>query len=126
MKEEDFLKERAHRFFQEAQDDIKKGFYDLAVFHLEQALQLKIKYLLAKKIGYFSKTHLISQLINEASRIFQNIMDFFSNFKEEIEDLELAYIGAKYLPISYSKEKAERLLNFVKKAFDFLEKYESN
>jgi HEPN domain-containing protein len=53
-------------------------------------------------------------------------MDFFSNFKEEIEDLELAYIGARYLPISYSKEKAERLLNFVKKAFDFLEKYESN
>jgi Uncharacterized conserved protein related to C-terminal domain of eukaryotic chaperone, SACSIN len=125
MKEEDFLKERAHRFFKEAEDDIKKGFYDLAVFHLEQALQLKIKYLLAKKIGYFSKTHLITQLINEASRVFQNILDFFLNFKEEIEELEVAYTGARYLAINYSKEKAERLLNFVKKAFDFLEKYES-
>jgi hypothetical protein len=26
MKEEDFLKERAHRFFKEAEDDIKKDF----------------------------------------------------------------------------------------------------
>ncbi|MCS7113789.1 MAG: HEPN domain-containing protein, partial [Candidatus Bathyarchaeota archaeon] len=28
-----------------------KGFYDLAVFHAEQALQLKIKYMLAGTIG---------------------------------------------------------------------------
>jgi len=41
------------------------------------------------------------------------IKDFFEEFKGEFEELELAYIGAKYLPIKYSKEKTDKLLNFV-------------
>jgi len=31
---------------------LKKGRFDLAAFHLGYVLQLKIKYILAKKIGY--------------------------------------------------------------------------
>jgi Uncharacterized conserved protein related to C-terminal domain of eukaryotic chaperone, SACSIN, COG2250 len=126
VREEEFLKIRALRFLKEAEDDIMKEYYDLAIFHLEQAFQLKIKYLLAKKIGYFTKTHMISQLINELERVYPKIIEFFLSFKEEIEELELAYIGARYLAINYSKEKAEKLLKFTKKAFEFLEKYESD
>jgi len=49
VREEEFLKIRALRFLKEAEDDIMKEYYDLAIFHLEQAFQLKIKYLLARK-----------------------------------------------------------------------------
>ena len=56
MKEEiEILGERAKAFLEEAKEDVDKGRFDLAVFHLEQALQLKMKYILAKKVGYFSR-----------------------------------------------------------------------
>lgn len=53
------LFDRAKKFLKEAEDDVAKEFYDLCMFHLEQALQLFLKYILTKRIGYFSKTHSI-------------------------------------------------------------------
>ncbi len=34
---------------------LREGIYDLAAFHIEQALQLYTKYILAKELGYFPK-----------------------------------------------------------------------
>jgi HEPN domain-containing protein len=121
---EEVLNKRAKLFLKEAENDIKNGFFDLAAFHLEQALQLKLKYILAKKIGYFSKTHFISNLIEEVKKIIPEISKIQKKYKEEIEELEIAYIGARYLPIEYSKEKVKKLLKVVKEIFKFLEKYE--
>ena len=52
---EEVLNKRAKLFLKEAENDIKNGFFDLAAFHLEQALQLKLKYILAKKNRIFFK-----------------------------------------------------------------------
>jgi HEPN domain-containing protein len=120
MKEEEFLKERAEKFLKEAEDDIKKGFFDLAAFHLEQALQLKLKYFLAKKIGYFSKTHLLSELIKEVGKINKEVKKIAEKNKRSIEELEIAYTASRYLPIRYSKEKVEELLIVVKKFFEVI------
>ena len=121
---EEILNRRAKLFLKEAENDIKNGFFDLAAFHLEQALQLKLKYILAKKIGYFSKTHFISTLFEEVKKIIPEIYKIYKKYKEEIEELEIAYIGARYLPIEYSKEKVKKLLKVVKEIFRFLEKYD--
>ena len=124
MKEAELLNERSKKFLKEAEDDIKKGFWDLAAFHLEQALQLKLKFLLAKRIGYFSKTHLLSELLKEIKKVFPSLSKFLLKEKEKVEELELAYTGARYLPIKYSKEDVKELLEFVKKAFREVEKHE--
>ena len=121
---EEVLNKRAKLFLKEAENDIKNGFFDLAAFHLEQALQLKLKYILAKKIGYFSKTHFISNLIEEVKKIIPEISKIQKKYNEEIEELEIAYIGARYLPIEYSKEKVKKLLKVVKEIFKFFEKYD--
>lgn len=50
---EDILNDRARIFLQGAMDDLARGFYDPAVFHAEQAVQLKVNYILAKRVGYY-------------------------------------------------------------------------
>ena len=69
------LLERAKKFLKEAEDDIKKGFYDLCMFHLEQALQLLLKYVLAKEIGYFP-TRSLTVLNEEVKKVAQRSPKF--------------------------------------------------
>ncbi|MEM4611181.1 MAG: HEPN domain-containing protein [Candidatus Nitrosocaldus sp.] len=113
MNDEEIFNERAKMFIQEALDDLNKGFYDLAIFHAEQALQLKIKYLLAKSIGYYTKIHDLTVLIDDLAKIDQDLVKIMRDNIELIDDLKIAYIASRYLPIRYSKAKAERLVRFV-------------
>ncbi len=115
------LFERARKFLREAEDDIGKGFYDLCVFHLEQALQLLLKYILAKEVGYFSKTHSLSVLREEVRRVYPEIAEVLDRNRRYVRELERAYIGARYLPFRYEKDEAEELLKFVKSVFEFYE-----
>lgn len=126
MREEDYLKKRSELFLKEAEDDIRKGFFDLAAFHLEQALQLRLKYLLAKKIGYFSKTHRLTALLEEAKHVLPSLETFIKENKEILEDLEIAYIGARYLPITYSKKRVEKYMQIVKKMLEVLSRHEGH
>jgi len=114
---EEKLFERAKKFLKEAEDDIKKGFFDLAAFHLEQSLQLLLKAILAKKVGYFSKTHSLEILKEEIKKVEPKIFRLLEKNKIILANLERAYIGARYLPFEYSKEEVEEMLKFVKKVF---------
>ena len=115
------LFERAKKFLIDAEDDFNKGFYDLCVFHLEQSIQLLLKYILAKEVGYFSKTHSLVILLEDIKKIKPEFAKFLENNRKYLLDLERAYIGARYLPFKYEKEEAEELLKFVKEVFN---KYE--
>jgi HEPN domain-containing protein len=75
-------------------------------------------------LGIFQKTNFISNLFEEVKKIIPKISKIHKKYKEEIEELEIAYIGARYLPIEYSKEKVKKLLKVVKEIFRFLEKYD--
>ncbi len=115
------LMERAKKFLKEAEDDISKEFYDLCMFHLEQALQLLLKYVLAKEIGYFSKTHSLVVLKEEVERVHPKLAEFLDKNRRFLRELERAYIGARYLPFKYEREEAEETLEFVKKVFGLYE-----
>ncbi len=73
------------------------------MFHLEQALQLLLKYILAKEVGYFSKTHSPSVLGEEVRRIYPEIAEVFDRNRR------------------YVRDEAEELLKFVKSVFEFYE-----
>ncbi|MEM5874445.1 MAG: HEPN domain-containing protein [Candidatus Aenigmatarchaeota archaeon] len=117
---EEKLFERAKRFLIDAEDDIKKGFFDLAAFHLEQSLQLLIKFLLARKVGYFSKTHSLEALKEEVKKVEPKIFELLENNKDVVINMERAYIGARYLSFEYSKEEIKKMLKLVKKAFKLI------
>lgn len=102
----------------EAEDDMKKEFFDLAAFHLEQSLQLLLKHKLAEKLGYFSKTHSLSVLMEEIREIEPELFKFLEENRRFVRELERAYIGARYLPFEYGREEVEELLGFAKRVFE--------
>jgi len=125
MKEIDIFKERAREFVFNAKTSAKRRKYDVAVFNLEQAIQLFLKYLLAKKLGDFPKTHSITFLLKELAKAYnkEKLVEIF--IKENLSMLsilESAYITTRYLPHHWSKDHWDQLWNFFNKLRSFLKK----
>ncbi|AGT36154.1 hypothetical protein N186_09090 [Thermofilum adornatum] len=55
--------ERAKHFYRISDNDASTGRYDIALFHLEQAVQLALKAYLLRTIGDFPRTHSIKDLV---------------------------------------------------------------
>ncbi|MCD6487905.1 MAG: HEPN domain-containing protein [Desulfurococcales archaeon] len=119
----DFLKRRAKAFLDDARIDFSRGVYDLVLFHVEQFLQLYLKYLLYRKIGDYPKTHSLIRLIREVIKVYGNslLQRFYNENLETLYLLEEAYISSRYLPRQYDKEIAERILEFAGRALEVME-----
>jgi HEPN domain-containing protein len=114
----EILKERADEFVKLAEYAYKRKKYDLAMFNLEQAIQLYLKYKIWQKLGDFEKTHSITNLLKDFGRVYKKSKTINKFIKENlklINDLEVAYIESRYLPAQFLKED-------VDKAFEFLNK----
>ena len=61
-REVEVLRRRTFEFLDAAMDDLGKGRVDLAAFHAEQALQLALRYLLARDLGTYPHTHDLREL----------------------------------------------------------------
>ena len=66
----EFLKDRGLRFYKEAREDFEKEYYDFCLFHIEQMLQLLLKYIVAIETDDFPRTHSLSRLFKEAAGLF--------------------------------------------------------
>jgi len=60
----EFLKERALQFLEMSKAAAERGFYEIALFHAELALQLYTKYLIYE-LGDFPKTHFLRDLLDK-------------------------------------------------------------
>jgi HEPN domain-containing protein len=118
---EEFVKKlirRSERFFINALKDFKEKEYDIAMFNLEQSLQLFLKAKILSKGVQFPKTHEIEKLLEFLSKIDKEIK---LNKKEikVLKILEQAYISSRYLPFSFSEEDVKDAVELVKKIRDF-------
>jgi HEPN domain-containing protein len=118
---EEFVKKlirRSERFFINALKDFKEKEYDIAMFNLEQSLQLFLKAKILSKGVQFPKTHEIEKLLEFLSKIDKEIK---LNKKEIkiLKILEQAYISSRYLPFSFSEEDVKDAIELVKKIRDF-------
>ena len=109
------LLERSRRFYETASMQIERGFYDLAAFSLEQALQLYLKACLLRLGIDYPRTHSLRRLLELICKITQSeaIRDLLHQFSVELGALEDAYIVSRYVPRSYSLEELERLKKVV-------------
>ncbi|WP_457548507.1 HEPN domain-containing protein [Archaeoglobus sp.] len=107
--------DRAKKFETAGEHFFKEGIYDLSAFHIEQAFQLYLKYILAKVIGYFPKTHSISRLFKDLSKINKKFYNFYKENEIILKDVEDAYILSRYFPREYSKEEVKKMLDVLKK-----------
>ncbi|QXJ32170.1 HEPN domain-containing protein [Saccharolobus shibatae] len=117
----DLFKDRAVRFLREAISDMDKGWYDFAVFHAEQSLQLALKTVLLENKGNYPFTHDLDELINSAKDIKPELLELKNNNKELITLLKLSYIGSRYFPSSYDKDITLKLINLVKEFLKVIE-----
>jgi len=115
------LKKRAKRFLIDAKSDFESGEYDIALFHLEQAVQLSLK---AKILSFgveFPKTHEIRKLIEIVKELGIKEVEKVMKDKERIiELLELAYISSRYLPISFSEKDVKEAFKLAEELYKIL------
>jgi HEPN domain-containing protein len=118
----EFLKNNALDFLNYAKLLLRDGRYNLALFSLEQALQLGLKYYISKLTGSFPKTHDIVDLLKRIIELTEN-KKLKEALNAEISTLDLlkqAYIASRYLPTNYDKEAVEKALNVVEAIFNEL------
>lgn len=117
--EEKHLIKRSKEFLETAEYQKSKGFYDLAAFSLEQALQLFLKSkLLAEGVDY-PRTHSVRTLLEILSDLVpedkeSTIKSILENYLLELGMLEDAYITSRYVMREFTKQEAEKLTKAVK------------
>jgi len=120
LEEYEYLLERSRRFLATAELQIDKGFYDLALFSLEQALQLYLKAVVLRLGVDYPRTHSVRKLLELVYKLTgsDEVEKFFSNYAIELGVLEDAYITSRYIPREYTREEAKRLLGVVREVIE--------
>ena len=74
-----------------------------------------MKYILAKEIGYFPKTHSLSRLFKELSKIDKKFKEFYEKNEIILKLIEDAYLLARYFPRDYSKREVSKMIDVLNK-----------
>ena len=111
VEEFEVLLRRSESFYVTALLQAERGMYDLAVFSLEQSLQLFLKAALLKEGVEFPRTHGVRRLLSILAELTGNdeIKQLLTSYSLELGILEDAYIVSRYFPRSYTGEEFERL-----------------
>ncbi len=124
----EFLKERALQFLEMSKTAAERGFYELALFHAEQALQLYVKYLIYRRLGDFPKTHFLRDLLDRAVELYGdvcNLGEFIRRHSTVLTLVEHAYITSRYLPFRARREDYEAARDAVEEALKIFKCLES-
>jgi HEPN domain-containing protein len=122
IEEYKYLLERSRRFLETVELQLDRGFYDLAVFSLEQSLQLYLKAYLLKLGLESAKTRSIRRLLELIYKITnsEEVRDVLANYAVELGSLEDAYITSRYVAREYSEKEARKLLQTVRGVMDIV------
>ncbi len=120
FEEYNYLLERSRRFLETAEMQFERGFHDLAVFSLEQALQLYLKACLLKLGVDYPRTHSVRKLLELTYKLTgaEEIKRILTDYAVELGSLEDAYITSRYVAREYSVEEAGRLRQVVKRLME--------
>ncbi|MCC6052619.1 MAG: HEPN domain-containing protein [Desulfurococcaceae archaeon] len=109
------LVKRAVHFYKVSDFDASSGRYDIALFHLEQAVQLALKAHLLKTLGDYPRIHSIKDLVELCeNECLRRLVD---EYWYVIDILEDAYIGGRYLIRRYSIREFNAARKFVEEVF---------
>jgi len=121
MKEEiEIMLRRAKVFERDAKIDFENKDYDIALLHIEQAIQLLLKAKLLDLTGYYEKTHKITKLMEDLCKVYENedLESLLDNEYFILKRIEQAYISGRYLVESFNEKDVNegfRILNKIKK-----------
>jgi Uncharacterized conserved protein related to C-terminal domain of eukaryotic chaperone, SACSIN, COG2250 len=111
LEEYEALLKRSDGFLETALMQARAGMYDLAVFSLEQSLQLFLKATLLRVGADYPRTHSIRRLLELLTEVTgrSELRELASRYSVELGALEDAYISSRYIPRIYTKDEFERL-----------------
>ena len=109
------LVRRASAFLNRAEDSLRLGDYDVAVFEAEQAVQLMLKAVLIHTTGYHPETHGIRELLGAYHHATGDewARELALKERSRLRRLEEAYTRARYSPLTYDREEAESLVELA-------------
>ncbi|QXJ32658.1 HEPN domain-containing protein [Saccharolobus shibatae] len=86
------------------------------MFHLEQALQLALTYILFQFKGSFEKTHDVIRLLDEVIELAknENLRKIRNDEASTLEVIRESYITSRYFPYSVDKLVVEKAYNVTK------------
>ena len=125
IKEIEFLKKQSLKAYELSRRAFEDGNYNWSIFLLEQAIQLLIKYLLALKIGHYSKTHKLSRLFEEISELYPEFYELYRKNRDKFTVIEDSYLLSRYLGKEYEKEDVEDKFKLFEELKKMVERYES-
>jgi len=111
------LLEKSREFMETASFQVERGFYSLAVFSLEQALQLFLKAKLLEEGVLYPRIHSIRRLLRMLAEVSPSrrryIEKLLEKYAVELGCLEDAYITSRYAPREFEREEVLRLRQVV-------------
>lgn len=118
----EFLKENAEYFEKKAIEALKEK-PKFVLFFTEQALQLYIKYILAKTMDDYPKTHNLRVLFQILSKFDSKALEFYDEHSDVLDLIEESYITARYIGKEYSIKSAKRAIDVFKKFKEVFKKW---
>jgi len=117
--EEKRLLKRSIDFLETAEYQTSRGFYDLATFSLEQAMQLFLKAKVLAEGADYPRTHSVRTLLEILSDLIpknkkHTVEGILESYLLELGMLEDAYITSRYVMREFTKQEAEKLTKAVK------------
>ena len=114
------LMRRSEEFYATALLQAERNMYDLAVFSLEQSLQLFLKACLLRLGVDFPRTHSVRTLLNILAQLTEknDVKQLLTIYSVELGSIEDAYIVSRYMPRRYTAAEFDRLKETVKKVRD--------
>ena len=110
-----------------------EGHYDMAMFHAEQTLQLRLKPLALRILGYIPRIHSVRELLGIVAKsldavgrgdLAAELKEFAERNRGALRLLEEAYTSTRYSPKTYDEAEASNALGAVEEALKTLDKIE--
>jgi HEPN domain-containing protein len=121
--EAEHLLKRSKEFLETAEYQMSRGLYGIAVFSLEQALQLFLKSKMLVAGADYPRTHGVRALLEilsdvESDEKKREIKRVLNEYLLELGMLEDAYITSRYVIREFTKKEAQRLARTVKEVMN--------
>ncbi|BEP16699.1 HEPN domain-containing protein [Pyrofollis japonicus] len=120
---------RSEIYLREARRLYEEGYYDVALVMAEQAVQLGIKAVYSRVLGYAPRGHSLRRLLGYLASVLEEneqhgearaIRDFVVEYRDVLVLLEDAYTEGRYALPGYTRTEAERGITVAEKLLSLL------
>ncbi len=135
LEHSELLRRRCRVFYEYAQQAFERRDYDTTLFMCEQAIQLCLKSILLRMLGFIPRGHGVRELLGVFSRTLRELgkMELslrVSSFTERRRDvlrlIEEAYVVSRYLAKTYEREDAEKAIEATVELIKLIEGVEQD